>query len=89
MEGNFFSQVIDSPARGFSAGPDGCECRELTWDSKTGGSPGHSDHAVVEFTLLRNMGQAKSKIWTLNFRTIGPPGNCPLLQGSRTELADL
>ena len=37
-------------------------------DSKTGGSLGYSDHTPVEFTLLRNMGQGKSKVRTMNFR---------------------
>ena len=37
-------------------------------DVKTGGSLGCSDHALVEFTVLRDMGQAKSKVRTLNFR---------------------
>lgn len=54
-----------------------------------GGSLGCSDHAVVEFTLLQNTGQAKRKIRTLNLRDNRTPGNCPLEQGSRSELADL
>lgn len=39
---------------------------ELTGDAKTGGSPGCND--PMEFTALRNMGQAKSKIRPLKFR---------------------
>jgi len=41
---------------------------ELISDVKTGGSLCCSDHALVEFAALRNMGQAKSKVRTLNFR---------------------
>ncbi|GAB0209193.1 hypothetical protein GRJ2_003385000 [Grus japonensis] len=41
---------------------------ELMGEVKTGGSLGCSDHALVEFTVLRDMGQVKSKVRTLNFR---------------------
>ena len=41
---------------------------ELIGDVKIGGSLGCSDHALVEFAVLRDMGQAKSKVRTLNFR---------------------
>ncbi|KAK4828824.1 hypothetical protein QYF61_000881 [Mycteria americana] len=41
---------------------------ELISDVKIGGSLGCSDHALVEFAVLRDMGQAKSKVRTLNFR---------------------
>ena len=41
---------------------------ELIRDAKIGGSLGCSDHALVEFAVLRDMGQAKSKVRTLNFR---------------------
>jgi len=41
---------------------------ELTGDVKIGGSLGCSDHALVEFTVLRYKGQVKSKVRTLNFR---------------------
>ncbi|KAK4825589.1 hypothetical protein QYF61_000678 [Mycteria americana] len=41
---------------------------ELISDVKIGGSLGCSDHALVELTVLRDMGQAKSKVRTLNFR---------------------
>ena len=41
---------------------------ELTCDVRIGGSLGCSDHALVEFAVLRDMGQAKSKVRTLNFR---------------------
>jgi len=42
--------------------------RELIGDVKIRGSLGCSDHALVEFTVPRDVGQAKSKIRTLNFR---------------------
>jgi len=42
--------------------------RELISDIKTGGSLGCSDHTLVEFAGLRDKGQAKSKVRTLNFR---------------------
>ncbi|KAK4807081.1 hypothetical protein QYF61_018422 [Mycteria americana] len=41
---------------------------ELIGDIKIGGSLGCSDHALVEFTVLRDMGQVKSIVRTLNFR---------------------
>ncbi|KAK4831467.1 hypothetical protein QYF61_017715 [Mycteria americana] len=37
-------------------------------DIKIGGSLGCSNHALVEFAVLRDVGQAKSKVRTLNFR---------------------
>jgi len=37
-------------------------------DVKTGGSLGCSDGSLVEFTVLREEGRAKSKVRTLNFR---------------------
>jgi len=41
---------------------------ELIGDVKVGGSLGCSDRALVEFTVLRDKGQAKSKVRTLNFK---------------------
>ena len=41
---------------------------ELIGNIKIAGRLGCSDHALVEFTVLRDMGQAKSKVRTLNFR---------------------
>jgi len=40
---------------------------ELISDVKTGGSLGYSDHALVEFILLRDMEKARSIVRTLNF----------------------
>jgi len=41
---------------------------ELTGDVKTGGSPGCSGHALVEFTVLRGMRKLRNVVRTLNFR---------------------
>ncbi|PKU46995.1 nedd4-binding protein 2-like 2 [Limosa lapponica baueri] len=68
-ENNFLSQVIRSPIRAdvilellvTSAS-------ELIGDITIGGSVGCSDHALVEFTVLRAMGKDKSKVRTPNFR---------------------
>ena len=35
---------------------------------KIGNSLGHSDHVLVEFTILRDMAQMKSRVRMLNFR---------------------
>jgi len=69
VEDNFLSQIIDTPIQG-DAILDllVTNASELISDAKTGGSLGCSDHALVEFTVLRDMGQAKSKVWTLSFR---------------------
>ena len=69
IEDNYLSQVIDSPTRG-GAILDllVTNASELISDVKIGGSLGCSGHALVEFTFLRHMGQAKSKVRTLNFR---------------------
>ena len=69
VEDNFLSQVTDTPTRG-DAILDllVTNTSELIGDIKIGGSLGCSDHALVEFAVLRDMGQAKSKVRTLNFR---------------------
>jgi len=41
---------------------------DLIGDVKTGGSLGCTDHALVEFAVLRDKHQVKSKVRTLNFR---------------------
>ncbi|KAJ7408369.1 hypothetical protein BTVI_59767 [Pitangus sulphuratus] len=55
-------------------------------------SLGCSDHALVEFTVLRDMGEVKSKVRTLDFRKtnfqlfrdiVGSPGRLPL--GTREQ----
>jgi len=69
MEDNFLSQVIDTPIQG-DAILDLMltSASELTHDVKTGGSLGCSDHALVEFTVLRDMRKARSTVRTQNFR---------------------
>jgi len=68
-EDNFLVQVIDTPTR-----EDTIldlmltNTSELIGDIKTGGSLGYSDHALVEFTLLRDMGRVTSIVRTLNSR---------------------
>lgn len=41
---------------------------ELSCDIRTGGCLGCNEHTVMEFTLLKDMGQKKSKIRMLSFR---------------------
>ncbi|KAK4806963.1 LOW QUALITY PROTEIN: hypothetical protein QYF61_027330 [Mycteria americana] len=67
--GSVQGQVIDTPTRG-DAILDlmVTNASELISDVKIGGSLGCSDHALVEFTVLRDMGQARSIVRTLNFR---------------------
>ncbi|KAJ7425634.1 hypothetical protein BTVI_02330 [Pitangus sulphuratus] len=69
MESNFLTQVIDSPTR-----KDAIlnlvitKTSELISNIKTGDSLGCSDHALVEFAVLRDMGQVRSTVRPLNFR---------------------
>ena len=74
---NLLGQVIDSPTRGdVILDLMVTNASELVSDVKNGGSLGCSDHALVEFTVLRDMGQAKSKVGALNFKK----GNCQLFK---------
>lgn len=41
---------------------------ELTGDVKVGGSLVWRDHTFVDFVVLRDIGQARSKVRPLNFR---------------------
>jgi len=68
-EDNFLSQIIHSLNRG-DAMLDMLviNTSELADDDKTGGSLGYNDHALVEFKVLRDTGQVKTKVMTLNFR---------------------
>jgi len=68
IEDNFLSQVIDSPTRG-NAILDllVTKLKELICDVKLRGSLGCSDHALVEFAVLRDVGQMKRKVRTPNF----------------------
>jgi len=69
LEDDFLSQVIDTPTLG-DAILDLMltNASKLIGDVKTGGSLGCSDHALVEFAVLRDMGKARSVVRTLNFR---------------------
>ena len=68
-EDNFLSEVIDGPTRG-DAILDLLltNAKEQIGDIRIGGCLGCSDHAMVEFTLQRDMRQAKSKMRMLHFR---------------------
>lgn len=46
----------------------GTSVGELILNVKIGGSLGCSNHALVEFAVLRNMGQVRNKVMPLNFR---------------------
>lgn len=43
---------------------------ELIKEDKIGGCLGRSDYTLVELVILRNMGLAKNKIRTMNFRKV-------------------
>ncbi|GAB0209348.1 hypothetical protein GRJ2_003400500 [Grus japonensis] len=69
MEDNFLIHVIDYLTRGEALlGLLLNKAEELIGEVKIGGSLGCSDHALVEFTILRDMGQVKSRDRILNFR---------------------
>jgi len=68
-EDNFLHQEIDTPTQEdaiLDLMPTNAS--ELIGDMKTGGSLGCSDHALVEFTVLRDVGKVRSIVRTLNFR---------------------
>ncbi|TRZ07865.1 hypothetical protein HGM15179_019241 [Zosterops borbonicus] len=69
MEDNFLNQVIDSPTRG-DAILDlmVTSVSKLIGDITTGGSLGCSDHALVEFAVLRDKGHIRRKVRPPNFR---------------------
>ena len=77
VEDNFLVQVIDGPTRG-EALLDLVltNAEESIREVKIGGSLGCSDHALVEFVILKNAGLAKSRVTTLCFRK----GNFRLLK---------
>lgn len=50
--------------------------KEIIGDVRIGSSLGCSNHALVEFAALRNLGQVRSKVRLLNFRK----GRLPTLQ---------
>jgi len=69
IEDNFLSQVIYTPARGDAILDEILtNASEFITDMKIGGSLCCSDHALVEFILLREMGKVKIIAKTLNFR---------------------
>lgn len=67
-EDKFLIQVLDKSTRGevlldlVLTSVD-----EFIKEVKTGGNPGCSDHALLEFVMLRNIGLKKSTVRTLNF----------------------
>ena len=69
VEDSFLVRVIDGPTRG-EALPDLVLTNEeeSIREVKIGGSLGCSDHALVEFVILKNAGLAKSRARTLCFR---------------------
>ena len=69
VEGKFLVQVLDGLTRG-EALLDLVltNAEERIREVKTGGSLGCSDHALVEFVILKNVGLAKSRARTLCFR---------------------
>lgn len=65
---HFFFKVGDSPARaGALLDLSVTDPSELISDT-IGGSQGCSDHALVKFTVLRDMSQEKSEVRTPNFK---------------------
>jgi len=69
IDDNFLSQVMDSPTTGDAIlNPLVTNANELRSDVKIGGILGCSEHALVEVAVLRDVGQTKSKVRTLNFR---------------------
>ena len=69
VEDNILSQVRESPTRGDAIlDLTVTNAGELIHDVKIGGSLGCRDHALVDFIVLRDMGQTKSKVRTLNFK---------------------
>ena len=69
IKDNFLGQVIYSPTRGdVLLDLLVINASELMGDIKIGGSLGCSDHALGGVCLLRDMGQAKGKVKTRNFR---------------------
>ena len=68
IEDNFLSQVIDRTTEGdVLLNLLVTNTSELTGNVKTGGSLGCSECLLVEFAVVSNMGQAKSKVRTLKF----------------------
>lgn len=69
--GNFLMQEVDSLIRGVALRYLLLtNANKLIREMKIGGSLGCGAHALVEFMILRALGQVKSKIKTLNFRRV-------------------
>jgi len=69
VQDNFLVQVIDGPTRGEALLDLVLTNEEESIrDIKIGGSLGCSDHALVEFVMLKNAGLAKSRAKDLCFR---------------------
>ncbi|PKU46875.1 nedd4-binding protein 2-like 2 [Limosa lapponica baueri] len=69
IKDNFLSQVINSPTIGdVILDLLVANTSEFIGNVKLGGSLGCSDHALVEFAVLRDICRGKSKVRTLNFR---------------------
>ena len=68
IDDNFLVQVVDRPTRGeVLLDLLLTNAEEIIKDVNVGGSLGCSDHALVKFVILRNVGLAKRVVRTLNF----------------------
>ena len=62
---------MDRPSRGeVLLDPVLISAEEIVKEVKIGGSLGCSDHALIEFVIVKNMGLAKSRVRTLKFRRV-------------------
>jgi len=69
MEGNFLSQVIDTPTReNVILDLMVTKASEVMGDINTGGSLGCSDHALEEFAVLTDKCQVKNEVRILKFK---------------------
>lgn len=75
--GKTLQRALGSPGHSYIHSPQGdilldqlaTHTRELIRDIKTGCSLGFSDHTLEEFTVLKDMGQVKYKVFRIkNFR---------------------
>lgn len=62
VEDNFLVQVLDSLTRGELLLDFLTNAEKMVKDIKIGGSLDSSNHTLVEFVILRNVGLAKSKL---------------------------
>lgn len=69
IEDIFLNEVIDSSSRGDAVPELLLSCvSKLIGDIRIVGCLGCSDHAMIKFKVLRDIGQAKSKSRKLDFR---------------------